>query len=275
MAGKQRILIVDDDRDLCNMLVKYLDIKGYDTDVAYSGEEALNLIPSNSYDLIILDIMMPGIDGYEVCRRLKIHRDYNRIPILMLSAKSTEQDRIVGLKTGADAYINKPFEIGALYRAITDTMEKSRRAQEEEGVRQEISFEFESSFSYLEQVNDLIGQLFRRTELAADEIWELKLALHELGINAIEHGNKMNPDKQVRISCHIFEDRLEFDIEDEGEGFDFGTLPNPTCEEGIVKNRGRGIFLVSQLVNEIKYENNGSKVRMIRYLEADRKSSAT
>jgi len=267
MAGKQNILIVDDDRDLCDMLVKYLELKGFETDVAYSGEEALGKFPGNRYDLIILDIMMPGIDGYEVCQRLKIHRDYNSIPILMLSAKSTEQDRIVGLKTGADAYINKPFEIQNLFKSIQDTLEKSRRAREETGVQHTISFEFESSFSYLEQVNELIGQLFRRTNLSADEIWELKLALHELGINAIEHGNKMNPDKQVMISCRIFADRLEFSIKDEGEGFDFGKLPDPTCDEAIVRDRGRGLFLVSQLVNKVVYEENGSKVRMTRYLD--------
>ncbi len=271
MADKKKILIVDDDKDLCRMLEKYLTIKGYDVDMAFDGESALQMVPQNKYDLVILDIMMPGIDGYEVCQRLKIQREYNPLPILMLSAKDTEQDRIRGFKTGADAYVSKPFETRELGRAVEDTIEKGRRAREEFGVRHSISFEFQSRFTYLEQVNELIGQLFMRTSMAPDEIWELKLAMHELGINAIEHGNKKDPSKQVKVACTIFEERLEFEIQDEGEGFEFEKIPDPTDAEGVQRDRGRGIFLVSRLVDDVEYINGGSKVRMVRYLNRDRK----
>lgn len=269
MSEKRQILIVDDDKDLCRMLEKYLVIKGFGVDIAFDGESALRMAPLKRYDLIILDIMMPGIDGYEVCQRLKIQREYNPIPILMLSAKDTEQDRIVGFKTGADAYISKPFEIPDLSRAIEETIEKSRRAREDHGVKHEISFEFQSRYSYLEQVNELIGQLFKRTDMAPDEIWEIKLAMHELGINAIEHGNKMDPAKQVRIDCTIYDGRLEFVVEDEGEGFEFESIPDPTDSTGVRRDRGRGIFLVRQIVDEV--ENAGAKVRMVRYLNRPRK----
>jgi two-component system, OmpR family, response regulator len=271
MSEKRKILLVDDDKDLCRMLEKYLTVKGSDVDVAFDGETALRMAPQKRYDLIILDIMMPGIDGYEVCQRLKIQREFNPIPILMLSAKDTEQDRIVGFKTGADAYISKPFEVPDLSRAIEETVEKCRLAREDRGVRHEISFQVQSRFSYLEQVNEMIGQLFRRTDMAPDEIWEIKLAMHELGINAIEHGNKMDPAKQVKVGCTIFDGRLEFMIEDEGEGFDFGRVPDPTDSMGVHRDRGRGIFLVGQLVDEVQYINGGSKVRMVRFLNRPRK----
>lgn len=267
MNDNLRILVVDDDRDLCKMLSLYLTSKGYDVDTAFDGETAMEMVPEKDYSLIILDIMMPGVDGYEVCRHLKIQREYNPIPIIMLSAKSTEQDKIVGLKTGADAYVFKPFDLFALYETILETLRKSQLAREEKGMQHRISFQIESRFTYLEQVNELISKLFSSTSLSPDEIWELKLALHELGINAIEHGNKMNPDKQVEIQCTIFEDRLEFEIEDEGEGFDFRNVADPTKDEGLIRDRGRGIFLVSQLVNEFTYDNNGSKVKMIRHLD--------
>lgn len=266
---KQRILIVDDDRDLCSMLSRYLAFKEYEVEVAHDGADALDKVRNNRYDLIILDIMMPKIDGYEVCQRLKIQREYNAIPILMLSAKSTDEDRITGLKTGADAYISKPFEVAELLKAIEDTFDKNRRIHEELGIRHEISFEFESRFNYIEKVNELIGQLFLRTSLAPDEIWEIKLALHELGINAIEHGNKMDPDKTVSILCHIYDDRLEFEINDEGEGFELSNVPDPTDEEGIGRDRGRGLFLVSKLVDNIEYTNRGSTVRLTRFLNGE------
>jgi DNA-binding response OmpR family regulator len=261
---KKRILIVDDDPDLCDMLSKYLQVHGYDTDSAHSGEQALKKTPRKDYDLIVLDIMMPGIDGYEVCHRLKMRRRFNHIPILMLSAKDTEQDKIVGLQTGADAYIFKPFEAPALLQAIEETMERVNRKRSELGIQHEISFRFLSRFSYLEKVNELVSQLFTRTPLSADEIWELKLALHEIGINAIEHGNKMNPEKAVSVRCAFFEDKIEFLIEDEGEGFSPDAVPDPTRDDALQRERGRGIYLVTQVVDRIEYVDKGSRVRLTK-----------
>jgi len=261
---KKRILIVDDDRDLCDLLSKYLQVHSYDTDSAYSGEQALKKVPRKDYDLIVLDIMMPGIDGYEVCHRLKMRRRFNHIPILMLSAKDTDQDKIVGLQTGADSYIFKPFETAALLESIQETMERVSRKRAELGIEHEISFRFLSRFSYLEKVNELVSQLFTRTPLSADEIWELKLALHEIGINAIEHGNKMDPQKAVHVRCAFFEDKLEFTIEDEGEGFCPDTVPDPTRDEALQRERGRGIYLVTQVVDDIQYVDKGSRVRLTK-----------
>jgi len=272
MAEKERILIVDDDKDLCQMLAKYLSVKGFDVEMVHCGESALKSVTVGKYDLIILDIMMPGMDGYEVCQRLKTQREFNPIPILMLSAKDTEQDRITGFKTGADAYISKPFETNELHKSIVDLIEKSRKARDFQGVQHQISFEFESRFKYLEDVNNLIGRLFIKTDMAPDQIWQLKLAMHELAINAIEHGNKMDPAKQVKIRCTMYDEKLEFVVQDEGEGFKIENIPDPTEDEGLRRDRGRGLFLVSRLVDEIDYINGGSKVRMVRYLNRDRKN---
>jgi CheY-like chemotaxis protein/anti-sigma regulatory factor (Ser/Thr protein kinase) len=270
----KNILVVDDDRDLCRMLERYLTVKGFAVDQAYDGETALKLVPKKKYDLIILDIMMPGIDGYDVCGRLKTQREYNHIPIIMLSAKSAEMDIVTGFKTGADEYVTKPFEIQKLMKAVNETMEKRRRAREDLGVKHEIKFEFESRYDYLDKVNDLISQLFLRTDLAPDEIWNLKLAMHELGINAIEHGNKLDPSKQVKVFCALYSEKLEFIIEDEGEGFDPSSIPDPTAPEGIKRDRGRGIYLVSQLVDEIEYINGGSMAKMVRHLNRPRRAGA-
>jgi len=274
MSEQKNILVVDDDRDLCRMLERYLTVKGFAVDQAYDGETALRLVPKKEYDLIILDIMMPGIDGYDVCGRLKTQREYNHIPIIMLSAKSAEMDIVTGFKTGADEYVTKPFEIQKLMKAINDTMEKRRRAREDLGIKHEIKFEFESRYDYLDKVNELISQLFLRTDLAPDEIWNLKLAMHELGINAIEHGNKLDPKKQVKVSCALYTEKLEFVIEDEGEGFDPSSIPDPTAPEGIRRDRGRGIYLVSQLVDEIEYINGGCMAKMVRHLNKPRRAGA-
>ncbi|MEW5945660.1 MAG: response regulator [bacterium] len=265
-ARLSKILIVDDDLDLCLMLSRFLRSQGYQPEHALSGEEALDKIYAGDYDLVILDVMMPGIDGCEVCHRLKMQKEYNRLPILMLSAKDTEQDKIVGLKTGADGYVFKPFDIDELLAEMNSVFNRRRQSFARDGLSQEIAFHFESRFKYLEQVNEFVSDLFLNTSLASEEIWELKLALHELGINAIEHGNRMDPAKAVRVKCRLFRDRLEFEIEDEGEGFTLEQLPDPTAPSALVRERGRGIFLVSRVVDEVHYDNGGSRVRLIKYL---------
>lgn len=100
------ILIVDDEKEIADLIEIYLSNEGFKVLKAYSGQEALHMLEQHAVKLVILDIMMPGMDGLEVCRRIR--REKN-IPILMLSAKSQDMDKIMGLTTGADDYMTKPF----------------------------------------------------------------------------------------------------------------------------------------------------------------------
>lgn len=114
-----RILVVEDEKVMANALVTGLSRQGYSTDVAYDGEEALNLAEINKYDLVLLDLNLPKIDGIEVCRRLRASGDSTGI--LMLTARSGLDDRVLGLDIGADDYLLKPFhfpELLARVRAI-------------------------------------------------------------------------------------------------------------------------------------------------------------
>ncbi len=110
MENKSKILIVDDAEDTVELLKKRFRTEGYDTDEAYNGEEALLKVPEYEPDLIILDVMMPKIDGYEVCQRLKADEETKYIPILMLTAKGEVEHKVKGLDIGADDYMAKPFE---------------------------------------------------------------------------------------------------------------------------------------------------------------------
>lgn len=108
----QKILIIEDDRDIVHLLKVHLQDIGYEVNAVYDGTSGLKEANANSYDLIILDLMLPGTDGMEICRRLRNSSSYT--PILMLTSKSSEMDRILGLETGADDYVTKPFSIGEL-----------------------------------------------------------------------------------------------------------------------------------------------------------------
>ncbi|MCI1695413.1 response regulator transcription factor [Aneurinibacillus aneurinilyticus] len=116
-----RVLIADDEKEIRDLLEKYLERELYKVDVAVNGEEALTLFDQNKYNLIILDLMMPKIDGIEVCRRL---RNKTNVPILMLTAKDHEIDKILGLSIGADDYITKPFSINEVVARVKALMRR-------------------------------------------------------------------------------------------------------------------------------------------------------
>ena len=103
---KYTVLICDDSKAIHNSLTSYLGEQGFDTISAYDGESALEKMRTHSVDVVLLDIMLPGMDGYEVCREIRKNSD---VYIIMLSAKGEEMDRIVGLEVGADDYVSKPF----------------------------------------------------------------------------------------------------------------------------------------------------------------------
>jgi len=117
MAGK-RVLVVDDDAKTVELVKLYLNRDGYKVLVAYDGIEALRLARQSHPDLVVLDLMLPGCDGLEVCRTLRNESD---VPIIMLTARTTEDDRLTGLDLGADDYVTKPFspkELAARVRAV-------------------------------------------------------------------------------------------------------------------------------------------------------------
>ena len=124
-AEHKKILVVDDEPDVVSLLDLMLKGQGYSVIVAVDGQEALEKARSEKPDLILLDIMLPRIDGYKVARMLKFDEKYSQIPIIMLTAKVQEKDRQMGMETGADEYITKPFDVTALLAKIKEILLKS------------------------------------------------------------------------------------------------------------------------------------------------------
>lgn len=121
----RKILVVDDEVDLVETVRFPLEMEGFNVLVSYNGEDALNQARKENPDLIILDLMLPKLDGYKVCRLLKFDEKYKHIPILMLTAKTQEKDKILGKETGADEYITKPFEMDVLMEKVKAYLNKS------------------------------------------------------------------------------------------------------------------------------------------------------
>lgn len=121
----KKILVVDDEPDIVSMLKMRLEASGYEVITAVDGSSGYDKAKSDLPDLIILDLMLPGIDGYQVCRLLKFDEKYRRIPIIMLTAKSQKEDKEWGEKVGADFYLTKPFEAGEVLGKIKELLEKA------------------------------------------------------------------------------------------------------------------------------------------------------
>ena len=120
-----RILVIEDNRDILANILDYLQLKGFSVDCAQDGLTGLHLASTGHYDLIVLDIMLPGIDGYQVCKRLR-EDGRNEVPILMLTARDALDDRLQGLQAGADDYLIKPFALSELVARIEAILRRSQ-----------------------------------------------------------------------------------------------------------------------------------------------------
>ncbi len=128
MTEKQKILIVDDDTNIAELISLYLAKEFFETKMVYNGEDAITAFESFSPDLIILDLMLPGIDGYQVCRQI---RQSSSVPIIMLSAKGEVFDKVLGLELGADDYMEKPFDNKELIARVKAILRRSSSSQSE------------------------------------------------------------------------------------------------------------------------------------------------
>jgi len=125
MKWTGKALVVDDDRDICEMVSIALKADGFQVDTAFDGKTALDLMNGSDYEVVVLDIMLPVLDGWEVCRRIR-NGPQRRVPIIMLTAKTSEADRIMGLKVGADDYVVKPFSPRELATRVQALIRRSK-----------------------------------------------------------------------------------------------------------------------------------------------------
>lgn len=135
---KKSILLVEDEENLHDALRLNLELENYEVTSAYDGSQALKAIEQEYFDLVILDVMLPGIDGINVTETIRIQN--NNVPILILSAKNTSADRVLGLKKGADDYLNKPFNLEELLLRVHKLIDKNKKMQDRETVGDSYSF---------------------------------------------------------------------------------------------------------------------------------------
>ena len=131
-SNRLSILLVEDEENLHDALKLNLELEGYEITSAFDGQEALNKLEQEYFDLIIMDVMLPGLDGISVTENIRLQN--NEVPILILSAKNTSADRVTGLKKGADDYLTKPFNLEELLLRVQKLIDKNKKMQDKDSV---------------------------------------------------------------------------------------------------------------------------------------------
>ncbi|WP_419742839.1 response regulator transcription factor [Paraclostridium dentum] len=129
------ILLIDDEKKICEFVKAYLDKEGYKTDIAYNGNDAINYLDNNQYDIVLLDRMLPDISGEEICNYIRNNCKLINVSIIMLSAKTEDDDRIEGFELGCDDYICKPFNVKELILRIKSVLKRSHDLENNENIK--------------------------------------------------------------------------------------------------------------------------------------------
>ena len=169
-----QILVIDDDVELCGLVREYLESEGFEVECVYDGERGLEKGLSDNYALVVLDVMLPGINGFEVLRRLRVT---SRIPVLLLTARGEDVDRIVGLEIGADDYLPKPFNPRELVARIRAILRRTREA----GAGSAVPGIIRVGDIELDPATRVVKQAGRPVELTSVEFSLLEVLLREAG----------------------------------------------------------------------------------------------
>ena len=269
----ERILIVEDEKDVVKLLQMILEEKGYKVFDVSCGEKVTDFLNNHPIDIILLDVILSGMNGYDVCRRLKTKRQTNMIPIIMLTAKAFREDMIRGLSVGADKYITKPFEHDTLCREIENQILKKKYSQKK-GVSGEVVFYVQSDLKYLEEFNEMTCVLFEHTSASEKDIENIRHVLSVIGKNAVEWESKNKKNLPIRIRYTVDKEKIIINIYDQGTGFNFKRHLDPYYgNSGEHKERetkgkrpgGLGVMPATVYMDEMRYNKTENEVTIIKH----------
>jgi DNA-binding response OmpR family regulator len=280
-ADANSILIVDDDPDIHQLLAAALRDGNYLIEDEYDGLNALSLLQAKSFDLVITDVRMPGLDGLELLRKIRELRPGTRV--LVMTAEGTPATVIRSLRDQAFGYFTKPFSLNGA--AETVGLALSARAPHGDievlsAIPQWISLNLRCKLEIADRITPFLREL--STDLSIQEREDVGIAFRELLMNAIEHGAGNDPSKTVRLDYMRTAKSIIYKVVDPGEGFSLSNLPhaavsndpNAPYKHFEVRQRlglrpgGFGILLTKSLADELIYNEKGNEVLLVKYLSS-------
>jgi CheY-like chemotaxis protein/anti-sigma regulatory factor (Ser/Thr protein kinase) len=277
-APAQRILIVDDEESIRDLLIDVLTAKGYRIEIARNGGEAWKRLQSESFDLVLLDVWMPEMNGLELLHQMK--RTGIAPRVIVMTADQTPETVLESVRKDAFHFINKPFAPDA----IVELVQKSLRPQKLDRIEvlsakpQWVELLVPCSREVVDRIESFLMAM--KGDLSQDVRESIGAAFHELLLNAMEWGGKFDSTRHVRIAYLRTSKMILYRIADPGEGFRFEGLThaaisyppdNPTGhlearDEKGLRVGGFGILLARQLVDELLYNEAQNEVVLIKYL---------
>jgi serine/threonine-protein kinase RsbW len=263
---KRRILIVDNNDELRVLLEQALGRLGHDVVVTGEREKALRRDDLDTFDLIISDLSEAEINGEPIS---EFHRKHL---VTELNGQRNGNGVIKAFKMGAANYRRLPYDRDELREIVEQTLANKLRYVDDTSafshVHEKIEFELPSDLALMNGVLEYLQERVAKLGLIRPERSNLFVALDEAFVNAVKHGNKNDLTKLVKITAELSEKEASFTVEDEGEGFDIREIPNPCDPENLFRTSGRGVLLIYNIMDEVEYNAQGNRVKMIKRPEA-------
>jgi anti-sigma regulatory factor (Ser/Thr protein kinase)/ActR/RegA family two-component response regulator len=263
---RRRILIVDDNDELRAALEKVLRELGHDVVATNDRAMAVRRSDLDEFDLIISDLTDDAESGVEILSELQ--RKRLAVPVVISSDEAQKPGIVKAFKMGAANFLRLPYNKEELRAIVEKTLSYKLRFVEDlkvlPYVREKIDFELPSDVSLMNGVLQYLIERVARLGVIKPERSNLYVALDEAFVNAVKHGNKYNPSKLVRITAELSARECRFTVEDEGEGFNVQEIPNPCDPENLFKSSGRGVLLIYNIMDEVRYNERGNQLTMVK-----------
>lgn len=257
---QRRILIIDDHDDLATALDEVFTELGHSVVLLESREDALEVTNLDQFDLLItdLDVQSP------------------RQPNQNGSSFASDQQHIKAFKVSASNFARPDLNENELREIVATVLDYKLRHIDKlaaiQDLHEHIEFEFPSALSLMHIVLEYLMKRVEKLGVVKSEQSNLFVALDEAFVNAVKHGNKFDATKLVRIAAEVTPSEARFTIEDEGEGFDVNSIPDPLDPENLFKTSGRGVLFIYNIMDEVKYNERGNRLTMIK--RSDRETPA-
>jgi serine/threonine-protein kinase RsbW len=264
---KRRILIVDNNDELRAILENALGSLGHEAVVTGDRDEALSRDDLDQFDLIISDLTeeTAGEPETNPTQAVSPHRRHLLTSVVPNAAGPTI---VKAFKMVAANYLRFPYNKDELREIVEQTLSYKLRYVDTPSLlshtHEKIEFELPSDLALMNGVLQYLLERVAKLGVIAPEKSNLFIALDEAFVNAVKHGNKNDPTKLVRVGAELSPKEASFTIEDEGEGFDMQTIPDPCDPTNLFKSSGRGVLLIYNIMDEVEYNAQGNRVKMVK-----------
>lgn len=262
---QRRILIVDDHDDLSTALKEVFSKMGYFVKATESRDEGIALDETHDYDIVITDL-----DGDAAFPKETEETSENTC-LPTLEDDESSRSFVRAFKICATNFKRENFSEDELKNVFETVLNYKAqfvdKRQLVSHIREKIEFQFPSAISLMHSILDYLMKRVEKVGVINPESSNLFVALDEAFVNAVKHGNKFDKDKVVRVSAEVSPKEARFTVEDEGEGFDVESIPDPRNPENLFKTSGRGVLFIYNIMDEVKYNQRGNRLTMVKKSE--------